>query len=427
MLFRSLTGGKLVAGAPGASPSDTSCTDGPECVARPHDLKFDAEGRLIIAEDHRISRWVLGASKGETVAGDARSTQRKRADDSEKLSNPTGVAVDRNGSYLIVEPERGLGERLVKWNPGETSGTILIGGDRSSRRRRTRVPSLRENITDLDQPHKIEIAANGDYVILERGRVSRWAPGASEGTVVVTVLTYEEAKGLHIDPDGAYIITEKEDDDGGKVLKWAEGATTGEYVATGIDEPEDAWALQDGYLIAETGNSSVLWWPKGATAGLKVAENDWAGGTLDQPEALLVLNPMPSPAPTPAPPPTPQPTPMPTPLPTPAPTPAPTPVPTPQPTPQPTPMPTLSPTPAPTPQPTPMPTPQPTPAPTPAPTPPTPAPTAAPTPAPTPAPTAEPTLEPTPEPTTEPTAVPTPEPTSAPASEEREASLEPAF
>lgn len=52
------------------------------------------------------------------------------------------------------------------------------------------------------------------------------------------------------------------------------------------------------------------------------------------------------------------------------------------------------------------------------PPPPTPVPTPVPTPAPTPAPTAEPTLEPTPEPTTEPTAVP---------SEEREASLEPAF
>eukprot|EP00419_Tripos_fusus_P079726 CAMPEP_0172935180 /NCGR_PEP_ID=MMETSP1075-20121228/221387_1 /TAXON_ID=2916 /ORGANISM="Ceratium fusus, Strain PA161109" /LENGTH=631 /DNA_ID=CAMNT_0013796539 /DNA_START=18 /DNA_END=1910 /DNA_ORIENTATION=- len=367
-------GGRVVAGDDGTH----ACSHGNDCVNLPQDIKFDTEGRLIIAErDNKVTRWKIGATQGETVAGDGKKTT--KANELKRLWDPTGIAIDHDGGYVIAEPNL---HRIVKWSAGATQGELIAGtGERDESWSR-----VGSTIEELDTPSKVEVAANGDYVILEKNRVSRWVPGQKTGTVVCDGLT--TPAGLHIDSDGAFIITEKKRN--GTVVKWAEAASDYEDVAKGLDNPSAAVAVNGGYLIAETGSSRVLWWPAEATSGQILAGDERNDEPLDMPQAILPLVFMPSPAPTSVP--TPQPTPQPTPVPSPQPTPQPTPVPTLKPTPQPTPVPTLQPTPQPTPAPTLQPTPQPTPVPSPQPT-------AQPTPATTPQPTPQPTPRPTPMPT----------------------------
>jgi len=91
---------------------------------------------------------------------------------------------------------------------------------------------------------------------------------------------------LKIDLDGNYIITESN-----RVIKWNEESTKYdevEVIADNLNGPFDAVAVQGGYLIVDTGNSRVLWWPAGATSGQSVAGTSY-DKTLDMPRAVLPL------------------------------------------------------------------------------------------------------------------------------------------
>lgn len=232
---------------------------------KPYDIKYDAAGRLVFAEydNGRVTRWDIGATQGETVAGHG--------------TRPTGVAIDRDGSYIVADYKN---NHVMKWAVGTsnaTKGELVVGGGKNSFGQ-----SVGAVITKLDSPYKVEVAANGDYVILERNRVSRWVPGASNGTVVCDKLN--SPRGLAIDFQGNYVISEAGND---RVLRWAEGADTGEVVAqTGLRSPQAAVPMKDGYLIADTGNNRVVWWSAGATIGQTIAGGEY-DEPLNQPRAVL--------------------------------------------------------------------------------------------------------------------------------------------
>lgn len=99
---------------------------GPAVKARlhaPHDLIFDAEGRLLIADtyNHRIRR-IDRRGVITTVAGNgsAPTTSYDRAAPKETLNNPQGVAVDGAGNILIADTYNRVVRRL------DPSGTMTV-------------------------------------------------------------------------------------------------------------------------------------------------------------------------------------------------------------------------------------------------------------------------------------------------------------
>jgi sugar lactone lactonase YvrE len=89
----------------------------------PHDLAFDAEGNLLIADtyNHRIRR-IDREGAITTVAGTGKASYTVYGDRAPKdsLNNPQGIAVDRAGNILIADTYNRVVRRL------ERNGTLTI-------------------------------------------------------------------------------------------------------------------------------------------------------------------------------------------------------------------------------------------------------------------------------------------------------------
>ena len=89
----------------------------------PHDLAFDAEGRLLIADafNHRIRR-IDRQGVITTIAGtgNAPYTAYGSAAPKDALNNPQGIAVDRDGNILIADTYNRVVRRL------DRNGTLTI-------------------------------------------------------------------------------------------------------------------------------------------------------------------------------------------------------------------------------------------------------------------------------------------------------------
>ena len=89
----------------------------------PHDLAFDAEGRLLIADtsNHRIRRVDLqGVITTIAGSGNAPITVYGSAAPKDTLNNPQGVAVDRDGNILIADTYNRVVRRL------DRDGTMTV-------------------------------------------------------------------------------------------------------------------------------------------------------------------------------------------------------------------------------------------------------------------------------------------------------------
>jgi sugar lactone lactonase YvrE len=110
----------------GTGEAGYSGDGGPAVKARlhaPHDLAFDSEGRLLIADtyNHRIRR-IDRHGVITTVAGNgsAPNTGYGSAAPKDTLNNPQGIAVDRAGNILIADTYNRVVRRV------DASGTMTI-------------------------------------------------------------------------------------------------------------------------------------------------------------------------------------------------------------------------------------------------------------------------------------------------------------
>jgi hypothetical protein len=112
--------------APGASRGYTVAGDSlgtntiyGNSLYTPIDAILDANGNLIVADasNNRIQKWVLGAARGYTVAGDSMTILTSGASG---LNFPTGVAV-HNGAIYIADFNN---NRVQKWGGSPTSSYV---------------------------------------------------------------------------------------------------------------------------------------------------------------------------------------------------------------------------------------------------------------------------------------------------------------
>lgn len=89
----------------------------------PFGLFLDSSFSLYIADysNHRIQKWLAGASSGTTVAGQANGAN---GSNGSYLYQPSGVLVDSSGSIYVADMAN---FRVQLWPSGATSGTTIAG------------------------------------------------------------------------------------------------------------------------------------------------------------------------------------------------------------------------------------------------------------------------------------------------------------
>ena len=111
----------------------------------PYILAIVSSNTLYISDglNNRIMKWVIGASSGSTVCGNANGTAGSSAS---TLNEPVGIVLDSSNNIYLADF---LNYRAQSWAYGATSGTTIAGvtGNKS----RTFVQSLNLKICPTEQ------------------------------------------------------------------------------------------------------------------------------------------------------------------------------------------------------------------------------------------------------------------------------------
>ena len=95
-------------------------------LSLPYSLAVDSSNAVYIADrfNHRIQKWVVGASTGTTVAGQANATSGTALN---YLTNPCDVLLDSSGNLYVADT---WNYRVLFFTVGATFGTIVAGNGR---------------------------------------------------------------------------------------------------------------------------------------------------------------------------------------------------------------------------------------------------------------------------------------------------------
>ncbi len=96
----------------------------------PFGLAIDSYNTLYIADcnNNRVQRWLMGASTGTTVYGQANGTAGGTSSD---LNTPGGILLDSNSNIYIAD---GGNSRIQFWPAGATSGVTIAGNGKEMRK-----------------------------------------------------------------------------------------------------------------------------------------------------------------------------------------------------------------------------------------------------------------------------------------------------
>jgi len=86
-------------------------------------LKFDSSNTLYIADyqNNRVQKWILGASNGTTIAGQADATIGNAPDE---FHYPADLVLDSSGNIYVSDR---YNYRVQLWLKGATTGSTIAG------------------------------------------------------------------------------------------------------------------------------------------------------------------------------------------------------------------------------------------------------------------------------------------------------------
>lgn len=247
----------------------------------PSGITVDGSGNIYIADqfNHRVQKWIPGATKGITVAGVS-----GQGDGADQLNYPMAVAVDAKGNLYVSDAAN---SRVQMFTPGSVIGITVAGGNgRGNGAGQLNMPFG----ICLDEAGHIYIADNYNH------RIQRWVPGASAGVTVAgghgqgkatNQLQYPSS--VKIDKYGTLFIADAAND---RVQAWKQGAERGFTVAGGQGRgkgmeqlyfPTDIAINAAGDLfISDQTNQRIQRWTPGAQTGITVAGGNGQGSSMDQ-------------------------------------------------------------------------------------------------------------------------------------------------
>ncbi len=134
------------------------------------DLIMDNDGYLYASGiwKYEVRRWKMGETSGTIVAGG-----NEQGDRLDQLNHPYQIFIDEDHSVYVSDMDN---HRVMKWVKGAKEGIVVAGGQGQGNSSR-----------QLSFPHGIIVDQSGSvYVADERNhRVIRWLKGAKEGTIIV--------------------------------------------------------------------------------------------------------------------------------------------------------------------------------------------------------------------------------------------------
>ena len=136
-----------------------------------HDLIMDNDGFLYVSDwsKDEVGRWKIGETSGTIVAGG--NGQGNRLD---QLNDPYSIFVDEDRSVYVSDEKN---HRVMKWLKDAKEGIIVAGGQ-----------GLGDSLKQLYNPSGIIVDQLGNVYVADQKhnhRVMRWLKGAKEGTIVV--------------------------------------------------------------------------------------------------------------------------------------------------------------------------------------------------------------------------------------------------
>ena len=189
-------------------------------LSSPNGIFVDNNLNVFIADanNHRIVKWANGAIAGVVVAGKTGLSFSSL----DKLNYPKDLFVTESGVIYINDANN---HRILKWLPGDTSGTIVAG---------TGVSGSASN--QLNYPGSIHVNSSGELYVLDNSnyRVQKFLPGSSIGITVAGGNGYGSANNqitssgkMYVDKfDNIYIP----DNMFSRINCWSKGANSGSTI-----------------------------------------------------------------------------------------------------------------------------------------------------------------------------------------------------
>ena len=96
----------------------------------PIDVALGLSNSLYITDyyNHRLQKWIIGASSGTTIAGQANASL---GSTSAYLNHPTGIYVDSNDNIYVADS---FNARVQLWSNGAFTGTLVAGNGKPQRK-----------------------------------------------------------------------------------------------------------------------------------------------------------------------------------------------------------------------------------------------------------------------------------------------------
>lgn len=268
--------GTVVAGTTGSTGSALN-----QFATGPLGVSTDIYGNVYVADNnnHRIVKWQPGATTGIVVAGGNGAGSGLN-----QFNAPYGVYADADSNVYVADRNN---SRIIKWAPGATSGVVVAGGNGAG-----------SGLNQINNPRGVFVdGAKNVYVAdLPNNRIMKWAPGATTGTVAAggngagaALNQLSSPTNVYVDAAGTMYIA---DYGNNRILKWLAGATSGTVVAGGngagnaanqFSGPRGIKVDAFGFLyVADQNNNRVQRWAQGAANGITVAGGNNAGTALNQ-------------------------------------------------------------------------------------------------------------------------------------------------
>jgi len=224
-------------------------------LRHPCDIALSADGDILIVDqrNHRVQLCTLSSLGSEcvTVAGGV------RGEGPTELDNPSSIAVDANGDYVIVDYANDRVLRCPAASPGVAYDTVV-------------------NSTYLNRPSGIAIDGAGDYVVADANnhrivRCSPWPVRSQCVTVGGTGIRGSDPVELYspsdvaISADGAYLIADTSNHRIQRCSSTSPGSDCATVVGAGawgtseLSYPRGVGLDADGaLLVADSGNARIL-------------------------------------------------------------------------------------------------------------------------------------------------------------------------
>ena len=248
--MKGATVGVTVAGGNGYGAADNQFNE-------PGKIAVDPLGSIYIAdtENHRIQKWYNGAKEGKTIAGG-----NGKGNELNQLDTPYGIALDIDGYLYISEI---YNHRVVRWEPGATKGTVVAGGYEQG-----------NALNQLSYPMGIAIDQDKNLYIADtyNHRVQLWKPDSKEGITVLSakdneLQSFNYFTGITIDKNNKLYLSDYENrriiefDLNNQILKVVAGGNEDGSEPNQFSHPYQLITKTDDFiLVADAKNNRIQKW-----------------------------------------------------------------------------------------------------------------------------------------------------------------------